>query len=111
MTVPEGFIAKEFFTPTAEQKADYYITGQDVIYNFSEKEYGSFSFVDWYWKEILSTKPPTVYHVFNDDNCWVTNWTTTLGEDFLDYRVAIKKDSSIFTDLVNEAKDNKVVII
>ena len=107
MTYPEGFVAEEFFTPTDEQKANYYITGQNVKYYFSETEYGAFTYVNSKWKEFLYAKPPIVYYLFGDDNCWVSRWKTTSDEEFLDYRVAVRKDSPLFTDLVNTAEKHK----
>ena len=110
MSFPKGFVATDFFYPTVKQKQNYYITGQDVEYIFSSSEYGEFCYIDAEWKEILETEPPEVYHVFENDNVWLTNWKTSTTDDFLDYRVAISKDSKIYDKLVDLAKKHKVVI-
>ena len=40
----------------------------------------------------------------------VSKWTTT-EQDFIDYDVAISRDTNIFSNLVKEAAKNKVSIL
>ena len=101
--MPEGFIAKEFFTPTAEQKKNYFITGRDVCLELPDEQFGRFSYSLEEWKEILNISPPIIYKVFGDDNCWVTNWKTCSNKEYTNYKVAILMDSEVYKALSKKA--------
>ena len=110
MEYPKDFEAVEFFKPTWDFREKYFVTGPEVVYWFEPGVYGTFDYNATEWAEILTNKPPIVYYVFEDENCWVSKWTTT-EHDFLDYNVAISRDTNIFTNLVKEAAKNKVSIL
>jgi len=110
MEYPKDFEAVEFFMPTKELRQKYFVTGPEVVYWFEPDVYGTLHYNDIEWAEILTNKPPIVYYVFEDDKCWVSKWTTT-EQDFIDYDVAISRDTDIFTNLVKEAAKNKVTVL
>ena len=109
MEYPKDFEAIEFFIPSEELRKKYFVTGLEVEYWFEPKVYGTFDYDTEEWAEILTNKPPIVYYVFEDDKCWVSKWTTT-EQDFIEYKVAISRDTNIFTNLVNKAAKNKVTV-
>ena len=110
MEYPKDFEAVEFFIPSEELRKKYFVTGPEVEYWFEPKLYGTFDYNAKEWEEILTNKPPIVYYVFKDDKCRVSKWTTT-EQDFIEYKVAISRDTNIFTNLVKKAEKNKVTVV
>ena len=103
MSFPVGFVATDFIIPSETLKKDYFITGRDCHYVSADNKTADWKLALSFWKEIINTPAPYVYKIFDDNNCWVSKFTSTSNKDFLDFKFAIYQPTKIYRDIVSQA--------
>jgi len=105
MSFPEGFVATDFIIPSDELKKDYFITGRDCHYVSPDNKTADWKLELSFWKQIINTSAPLVYKIFDDNNCWVSDFTSTSNKDFLDFKFAIYQPTHIYLEILRQAKN------